>query len=197
MSKQPNVILSLHLIRGKEAFDSNGKLISENHPMKISYNTMEWENFKKNISKMGYSKVTLTKVFDANGTLDEDAIEEMTPRIEDEIAAIFAKPIKELTAEEKIERLEAKLAKMETEKGSPPSKNQEVEDSTNEEIDENQEGESSKPDDTKEDETSEEAESDEDKKERLREEYEKVTGEKPDFRWGINKLVEKIADANE
>jgi len=61
-----NLIVKLRIYKGQEAYDANGKIISENQTMKLKYNVLEWKNFLKTAKHMGYSKVEVVECLDGN-----------------------------------------------------------------------------------------------------------------------------------
>lgn len=164
-----NVIVTLRVFKGKPSYDENGKLISENQTMKLTYGLLEWTNFLKTVRNIGTTKVVIVKCTDGNDpSYPEIAIPQV---IQSDIDDCFKVPEASLTADQKkIKELEAKINAIAEAK--QPVKEY-VKEQPKEEVV-----------------ISEDASD----IEQLREKYEELYGEKPHPRMGIKKLNQKIAE---
>ena len=164
-----NVIVTLRIFKGREAYDSSGKLISENQTMKLTYGILEWKNFLKTVINMGLTKVEIVKCTDGDNGYKEI---EIPKEIQADIDNCFKIPESLLTPEQKkIKELEEKieaLAGTVHPKGERPKKEKVIEEvivsEDNSDI------------------------------EQLRIKYEELWGEKPHQRMGIKKMNQKIAE---
>lgn len=110
MSNAKKPIVHLRVYKGLQLFyDANGKVMNPTQLVKITYDTIEWKNFLKNIPSLGFSSVEVEKVLD--GTTFEEI--KITENILSDIKGVFKIKEAELTPDQKrIAELEAKLDKL-------------------------------------------------------------------------------------
>lgn len=98
MSNAKKPIVHLRVYKGLKLFyDANGKVMNPNQVVKLTYNTIEWKNFIKNLSGIGFNSVEVEKVLSGD-TLEEI---EMPKEILEEVKNIFKAKERELTPEQK------------------------------------------------------------------------------------------------
>lgn len=104
------LILTLQVFQGKETYDEQGKVTSENHLMKLEHNTKQFDIFLAS-AKNFYSRIKFIKatngIVQPDGSIKEVEVpQELIKRIESCTVA----PATKLTPEqEKIKELEDKL----------------------------------------------------------------------------------------
>lgn len=100
-------IVSLKAVKGREVYDGNGKLVSENDNAKIIHGTSEWTNFVNNLGRFNYSKVEIKKVVERN---ENELIH--ARKMRDELKRDFNASQKDVQGwEDKIKKLSANLDK--------------------------------------------------------------------------------------
>lgn len=180
MSKHPKIMLTLHMIRGEEKYNAMGELTSEHQKMKIQFDSLMFEQFKKNIQKLGFTKIKLIDIADVHETLDGDQLEEAKERALVELAKIYEVPEKKLTKEQlQIKRLEEKIAALEGKKTEKPAAKPQKEEKQPKEVEE----------------SNDDADVSEEDIEVLRERYFELYGKKPSHLMKEAGLKKKIAEA--
>lgn len=107
MSNAKKPIVHLRVYKGLQLFyDANGKVMNPNQIVKLTHDTIEWKNFIKNLSGLGFNSVKVEKV------LSGDTLEkiEISKEIIKEVEGVFKPKEKELSPDQKrIADLEAKI----------------------------------------------------------------------------------------
>lgn len=112
-----NLIVQLKIYKGKEAYNREGKLISDSQLMKLKYDVLEWTNFIKSAKFLGYSKVEVIKCLNGNESKIVNHVKqhpevEIPQEVLDSVAKCLTEDEVVLTPEEKIKQLEARIDAM-------------------------------------------------------------------------------------
>lgn len=183
--------VKLRVFKGKKTYDENGNITSQNHTMDAPiYESLEWNNFMKNFTLVGYIDVKVEKVSEiiytekkkegkegVDVSVSYEPLSESDEKFIEVVQAVEKakkpeEPKAELTAEQKrIAELEAQNAAINAKldavlAGQTGSGDGSKTPTTDDDIDDIQE---------------------------LRDKYILLTGEEPDKRWKEKKLKEKIA----
>ncbi len=107
MSNAKKPIVHLRVYKGLQLFyDANGKVMNPNQIVKLTHDTIEWKNFIKNLTSLGFNSIKVEKLLSGD-TLEEIKI---SKEISEEVENIFKKKETELTPDQKrIADLEAKI----------------------------------------------------------------------------------------
>ena len=116
MSNTKKPVVHLRVYKGLQLFyDANGKVMNPNQLVKLTHDTIEWKNFIKNLSGLGFNSVKVEKMLSGD-TFEEI---EISNEIVDEVANIFKPKEVEMSADQKrIADLEA-MVKALTKKEKP------------------------------------------------------------------------------
>jgi len=104
------VILTLQVFQGKVTYDAQGNVTSENHLMKLEYNTKQFDIFLLS-AKNFFTRIKFIKATDGVVQKDGSIKEiEVSPELIKRIESCLSAPEAKLTPEqEKIKELEAKI----------------------------------------------------------------------------------------
>lgn len=97
-----NRIFDLQIFRGKVSYNEAGKPTSENQPMTLEHNTIQFDQFLKNAKLIGITKIIVEGV---NGQ-PLDANDTEVVAIAKQLEACVSEPAKQMTPEERIKQLE-------------------------------------------------------------------------------------------